>query len=422
MKNKMSIRLVAALGALALIAAACGGGVDFEAGELGAVEVGSGEDIQIRSLNAISGGVEFLGIPNQRGIELAIKDYGEIEGHSVTMGTPLDDLCSSEGGQQAATTIVADDSIVGVIGTSCSSAAQGAMPQISSAGMVMISPSNTSPALTSDLGGTAGEDNLPGYYRTAHNDAFQGAAAATFVSETLGLTQVALVHDGSSYTNGLTSAFAENFIGMGGTITVHTAVAVGDVDMGPILAEIAASDPELLFFPIFPDEGIAILQQAGGTDGMEDVVLMGADGLSVQNFMELPESLGMYFSGPNTQFLSNANEATGKTGADFLDDYNTTYGEDPGADFWAHAYDATTMLLTAIEEVAVVDGDTLFIDRAELRKALTATSEFAGIIGSISCDEFGDCGVPVISIFEHNNLDDILASKTNILYTYDPTG
>ena len=422
MKSKKSMRLVAALGALALIAAACGGGVDFEAGELGAVEVGSGEDIQIRSLNAISGDTQFLGEPNQRGIELAIKDYGTIEGHNVSMGTPLDDLCSSEGGQQAATTIVADDSIVGVIGTSCSSAAQGAMPQISSAGMVMISPSNTSPTLTSDLGGTAGEDNLPGYYRTAHNDAFQGAGAATFVSETLGLSRVALVHDGSSYTNGLTSAFAENFEGMGGTITVHTAVAVGDVDMGPILAEIAASDPELLFFPIFPAEGTAILQQAGGTDGMEDVILMGADGLSVQNFMELSESLGMYFSGPNTQFLTNVNEATGKTGAEFLEDYNTTYGEDPGADFWAHAYDATTMLLTAIEEVAVVDGDTLFIDRADLREALSATSEFAGIIGSISCDQFGDCGVPVISIFQHDNLDDILASKTNILYTYDPTG
>ena len=174
--------------------------------------------------------------------------------------------------------------------------------------------------------------------------------------------------------------------------------------------------------PIFPAEGISILQQAGGTEGMEDVVLMGADGLSVQNFMELPESLGMYFSGPNTQFLSNANEATGKTGADFLADYNATYGEDPGADFWAHAYDATTMLLTAIEAVGVVDGDSLHIDRQALRDELSATSNFDGIIGSISCDDFGDCGVPVISIFQHDNLDDILASKTNILYTYDPTG
>ena len=422
MKKKISVRFVAAVGALALIAAACGGGVDFEAGALGAVEVEPGEDIQIRSLNAITGDVAFLGIPNQRGVELAIKDYGPIEGHDVTIGTGLDDLCSAEGGQQAAQTIAADDKIVGVIGTSCSGAAQAAMPIISDADMVMISPSNTSSVLTSDLTGTASSDYYPGYYRTAHNDAFQGAAAATFVSETLGLSRVALVHDGDPYTNGLTKAFAENFTEMGGTITVHTAVAKGDVDMGPILAEIAASDPELLFFPIFPAEGIPLLQQAGGTEGMEDVVLMGADGLSVANFMELPESLGMYFSGPNTQFLSNANEATGKTGADFLDDYASEYGEDPSADFWAHAYDATTMLLTAIEEVGVADGDTLFIDRAELREALSATASFAGIIGSISCDEFGDCGVPVISIFQHDNLDDILASKTNILYTYDPTG
>jgi branched-chain amino acid transport system substrate-binding protein len=420
--KKTSMRLVAALGALALVAAACGGGVDFEAGALGAVTVEDGEDIQIRSLNAISGDVAFLGIPNQRGIELAIEDYGAIEGHSVTIGTGLDDLCSADGGQQAANTIVADEQVVGVIGTSCSGAAQAAMPLISDAGMVMISPSNTSSVLTSDLTGTASSDYYAGYYRTAHNDAFQGAAAATFVSETLGLTRVALVHDGDPYTNGLTSAFEENFTEMGGTITVHTAVAKGDVDMGPLLAEIAASDPELLFFPIFPAEGIAILQQAGGTEGMENVVLMGADGLSVQNFMELPESLGMYFSGPNTQFLSNANEATGKTGADFLADYESTYGEVPGADFWAHAYDATTMLLTAIEAVGVVDGDKLHIDRQALRDELSATSNFDGIIGSISCDEFGDCGVPVISIFQHDNLDDILASKTNILYTYDPTG
>ena len=250
--KKTSMRLVAALGALALVTAACGGGVDFEAGPLGAVTVEGGEDIQIRSLNAISGDVAFLGIPNQRGVELAINDYGAIEGHSVTIGTGLDDLCSADGGQQAANTIVADEQVVGVIGTSCSGAAQAAMPLISDAGMVMISPSNTSSVLTSDLTGTASSDYYAGYYRTAYNDAFQGAAAATFVSETLGLTRVALVHDGDPYTNGLTSAFEENFTEMGGTITVHTAVAKGDVDMGPVLAEIAASDPELLFFPHFP--------------------------------------------------------------------------------------------------------------------------------------------------------------------------
>ena len=101
---------------------------------LGAVEVGSGEEIQIRSLNAITGDVAFLGIPNQRGVELAIADYGPIAGRSVSLGTGLDDLCSPDGGQASAQTIVADPSVVGVIGTSCSGAAVAASPLISNAG------------------------------------------------------------------------------------------------------------------------------------------------------------------------------------------------------------------------------------------------------------------------------------------------
>ncbi len=108
-------------------------------GSLGTVEVGSGEEIQIRSLNAISGDVAFLGVPNQRGVELAIRDYGSIGGHDVTIGTGLDDLCSADGGQAAAQMIVADEDVVGVIGTSCSGAATAASPLISEAGMVMIS-------------------------------------------------------------------------------------------------------------------------------------------------------------------------------------------------------------------------------------------------------------------------------------------
>jgi branched-chain amino acid transport system substrate-binding protein len=125
---------------------------------LGSVTVAAGEAIQIRSLEAISGDVSTLGIPNQNSTQLAIADYGQIQGHDVTFGTGLDDLCSADGGQAAASQIVADAQVVGVIGTSCSGAAAGAMPLISDAGLVMISPSNTSPSLTSDLAGTAAEN------------------------------------------------------------------------------------------------------------------------------------------------------------------------------------------------------------------------------------------------------------------------
>src|SRR5690606_9218398 len=104
------------------------------------------------------------------------------------------------GGQTGATRIVADPEVVAVIGTSCSGSGVPASAVVSDANRVLISGSNTSPVLTSDLAGTAGSEYHEGYFRTAHNDAIQGAAAAAFVYEELGLTQVATINDGDPYT------------------------------------------------------------------------------------------------------------------------------------------------------------------------------------------------------------------------------
>jgi branched-chain amino acid transport system substrate-binding protein len=417
--KKTSMRLVAALGALALVAAACGGGTDFEAGALGAVEVGADESIQIRSLQVISGPNASLGIPEENAIRLAVVDYGVIEGHSVEVGTGLDDLCSADGGQAAAQTIVSDDQVVGVIGTSCSGAATAAMPLVSDAGMVMISGSNTSPALTSDLLGTAGTDYHEGYYRTAHNDFIQGAAAATFMKEDLGIDRVALIHDGDPYTNGLTSAFEAAFTDLGGTITVHTAIAPDQTDMVPVLTEVAATDPEALFMPIFIAAGTFLVQQIDDVAGLEDLVVMGADGLISEDFLPEPATAGMYFSGPDLRFGDNKS-STGKSADDFLADYEAAYGEAPTAPFWAHAYDATIMLLSAIDAVAVVDGDTLFIDRQLLRDELDKTANFDGMTGVLTCDDFGDCASGKITIVLNVDPANWEDTAANVVFSYAP--
>jgi branched-chain amino acid transport system substrate-binding protein len=384
------------------------------------VVVEAGESIQIRSLQAITGDVAFLGIPNQRGVELAIEDYGAIEGFEVDMGAGLDDLCSADGGQAAAQIIVADTQVVGVIGTSCSGAATAAAPLISEAGMVMISSSNTSPALTSDLEGNAGDNYNEGYYRTAHNDLFQGRAAANFAFETLGVTTVAAIHDGDPYTQGLATAFTNAFEELGGTVTGFTAVNKGDTDMTAVLTEIAADAPELLFFPIFQPEGDFIVQQVGDVAGLEDTVLMAADGLLNDNFMALPESAGLYFSGPDLDYEGNVNEGTGKNAEDFLAAYEAAYGETPSAPFWAHSYDATTILLGAIEGASTVDGDRLVIDRVLLRELITGTSGYSGLIGTLTCDDFGDCGAQRITVIQHLDPADIPASQANVVYSYAP--
>ena len=385
--------------------------MDFEPGPLGAVEVAPGEDIQIRSLQVITGDNASLGVPNQRGTELAIEDFGAIKGHNVNMGTGLDDLCSADGGQAAAQTIVADEQVVGVIGTSCSGAAVAAAPLISAAGMVMISPSNTSPALTSDLQGNPGTDWQEGYYRTAHNDLFQGAAVAKFVFENLGLTKAAAIHDGDPYTQGLAKSFGDAFQVLGGELVDFTGVSPDDTDMTPVLSSIAGFGPEVIFFPIFQPAGDFIVQQIGGVSGLEDVVLIGADGLLTSTFLALPESTGMYFSGPDLRFGENKS-ATGVSADDFLATYEAAYGEAPSAPFWGHSYDATVILLTAIEAVSVEGDDgTLYIDRQALRDELNSVAEFPGIIGTITCDEFGDCGAQRIAVLLHEGDADATPSS-----------
>ena len=63
----------------------------------------------------------------------------------------------------------------------------------------MLSPSNTSPALTSDLAGNANFDYFPGYYRVSNNDLYQATTVARFVYEELGLRAMATVDDGDPY-------------------------------------------------------------------------------------------------------------------------------------------------------------------------------------------------------------------------------
>ena len=84
----------------------------------------------------------------------------------------------------------------------------------------MISSSNTSPSLTSDLRGNAGSNYYPGYYRTASNDLYLARAVAEFAYNELGLRRMATIHDGDPYTSGLTGAFAVEFEALGGAVPV----------------------------------------------------------------------------------------------------------------------------------------------------------------------------------------------------------
>ncbi len=383
------------------------------------VEIDEGEAVQIRSLLTHTIAAS-LGVPSRNAVELAVQDFGMIHGHEVELGEPIDTGCGPEGGHHGAEHIIENPQVLGVIGTSCSGAAVAASPVISAADLVMISPSNTSPALTSDLAGNASSDYHPGYFRVSVNDLYQARAVADFAYNELGLRRMAALNDGDPYTLGLTIAFGNAFSTLGGEVAVSTQIEKGQTDMTAVLTEFAAATPDGIFFPLFDEEGIPFAKQAREHASLKDATLITGAALLDSKFLATPQSEGVYAAGPEADLGSNVNAVTGKSVDEALAAYSAAYGGFPITPYWAHSYDATTLLLNAIEIVAGEAGGKLYVDRAALRRQLHATSGFQGLIGTLTCDEFGDCGTGRINIYHHTDLNITDPAKLPVVYRFSP--
>ncbi len=386
---------------------------------LGVVEIRAGQPVQIRSLLAHTI-ASSAGMTQRYAIELAVRDIGSIRGYAIELGEPVDGMCGPDGGRTGAEQIIADPQVIGVIGTSCSGAAVAASPVFSAAGLALISPSNTSPRLTSDLAGNAGPDYHPGYFRVSNNDLYKGRAVADFAYRELGLRRMATVDDGDPYTTALVSAFGNAFRALGGQVAAITQIQKGDADMTDVLAEIAAAGPDGIFFPLFEVEGSPFAQQVREFEGLEDATLITGESLLALGFISQPHSEGIYFAGPETNHGANFNGVTGKTADEVLAAYEATRGASPASTFWAHAYDATTLLLHAIEAVAVAEDGKLLVDRAALRQQLSATTGFKGLIGTLSCDDFGDCGAGLINIYHHADAGVTELAQLPVVHRFAP--
>ncbi|MDE0701153.1 MAG: branched-chain amino acid ABC transporter substrate-binding protein [Acidimicrobiaceae bacterium] len=408
--------------AVCLLLSACGDSEDpaLDDGSLGVVTVDRGDAVQIRSVSAFDlANPEALDYFNA--VQFAIENYGPIHGEfTVELGEAINDACSAEDGPATAEAVLADENVLGAIGTSCSATATTAVPMITAAGMVVISMSNTSPVLTSDLAGNRAEYHQPGYYRTAHNDLYQGEAVAAFLHDSLGPQEAAVVHEGDAYTQGLAQAFSDAFERHGGTITDFIEIDLDTTDLPAVLTQIAAKGPAALFFPLNQDAANALTAAVRQHVGFEDTVLLSGDGVLHYSFLESDSSAGVFISGPDLDFGDNANQATGMNAEQVTERFIDETGAPPVRAFWAHAYDATTLLLDAITAASRVDGDKLVIDRAGIRQYLNQVGDYQGIIGELSCDEFGDCGSGKVSIIQHLDPTNPDASWDNVVYRFSP--
>ena len=195
------------------------------------------------------------------------------------------------------------------------------------------------------------------------------------------------------FSVGLTQSFIAEFTALGGEVVADLAVNKGDEDMQPTLEALELAGAEVVFIPIFQPEADFIVNQARAYEGLEEIPFIAMDSLLLDTFIEaVADNAGeLYFA---TATLADTPEII-----DLRDRMEAFYEEPPQHGAFVFAFDATNMLLNAIETVAVKEEDgTLHIGRQALRDALYATNGYEGVSGSITCDEFGDCSGATLSV------------------------
>ena len=344
----------------------------------GVVTVEPGDSIKIGLVTVLTGDLANLGIDIRNGAELAFDDFPDVKGFAVEM-LDEDGQCSGEGGTAVANKFAANPEVVAVVGHMCSGSSEPASVIYERAHIPMVSPSSTAVSFTAR--------GLAVTNRVCWNDRIQGTAAADFAFNTLGASKVALIHDQSSYGEGLVRVFEGAFEALGGEITAFEGITVGDKDFRAVLTTVGDGAPDLLYFGGFQAEGALLVSQKNEV-GLEDAIFFGADGINSQVYID---SAAGDAEGSYSSFAD-----FGETDADllsaFLERYDAKFGE-PQGPFHAHAYDAAAIIIKAIDSASVVTADgKLLIKRSAVNDAIRANHGYQGVSGIIDFNEIGDGG------------------------------
>lgn len=359
--------------------------------EFGCAVVLAGDELLVGTALAITGPDAAIGLDAQYGAQVALNlRGGQVMGHDVELRNE-DERCAADGGTSAAAELAQHDALVGVVGTTCSEAAVTAAQVLGELGIMLVSPSNTAPLLTSRNG------DRPFYARIARSAAAQAVAAAQFACGELAVASAATIHDGSPTSARLEAVFADAFASeCEGTVTSRQAISPGAEDFAAVLGEIASSNdgspPELLFNAIASPQAPAVMRQATATAGLEELFLVGLrdgpDGRQDPYPLDAANDTleGIYLVGTDRSLAGDFYESI------FMAEYRVVSGVDePLAAAHGEAYDAANLLLDAVEEVAVQDGATLYVPRTALRDALLRTSGYRGLTGELACRPTGEC-------------------------------
>ncbi len=305
----------------------------------------AGEDIKMGMSLGYTGPLETLAPDMARGAELAMKevtDSGLLLDGATVSSVKADSTCIDAAAAVSAVERLVTDEVKGIVGGMCSGETIATLEKVGVPnGIVMISPSATSPALTTiDDGGF--------FFRTSPSDARQGEVMADIVLGR-GIDTVAVTYTNNDYGKGLADSFDAAFKAKGGTVTVNSAHEDGKADYSAEVAALDAAGGDALVVVGYIDQGGAGIVRGSLDAGAFDTFVF-PDGMVSQSLVdrfgtELAKSFGQ-------------NPAAEGEGRDKYIELAKAAGFDGSSTFSAESYDAAALMLLAMQAAGSSDPKT----------------------------------------------------------------
>lgn len=392
---------IAALFVLSLSLAACGGGGS------------TGGTIRIATDLPVSGTDASNGLPTQYGADLAVSQNINLGGgYTLAITHENDEGTSGADPSIGATnihTLLADPTVMAVVGPFNSSVAVAEIPVATAGGLVLMSPANTNPGLTQEQYAAARGINFAQlhpagskewYFRTPATDDVQGKVDAQIaMAAPINAHTAYVIDDSTTYGAGLAAFFTSSFKDAGGTIVGSHSITPQDVaTFNSLAATIAGTSPDVVFYGGVVSQGGGALKKALVAAGYTKAVV-GGDGIAADPSWISTAGQSAATNTYGTVAAPDPGSLTTADAVQFKSDYATyTQGKQDASllPYSAAAYACATIEIDAIKAI-IKSGQAP--TRAAVRDYI-ANNSFSTIIGNIKFNANGDnAGDKVFSVY-----------------------
>ncbi|GFE64297.1 ABC transporter substrate-binding protein [Litoreibacter roseus] len=297
---------------------------------------GHATDVKLGIILGFTGPLESLTQQMAGGAEIAIAEVSEsgklLDGAKVS-GVRADSTCiDSAAATSAAERLVTAENVDGIVGADCSGVTGAILSNVAVAnGIVMVSPSATSPGLS-----TAEDNGL--FFRTAPSDARQGVVMTEVLMEE-GINEVALTYTNNDYGKGLADSFQAAFEAAGGTVTISAAHEDGKADYSAEVGALASAGGDRLVVAGYVDQGGSGIVRSALDTGAFDTFHFPDGMISAK----LEENFGDEIDGSSGQHPGTDSPGVAKFAEMVGDAFDAT------SPFAPESYDAAALILLAMQ-------------------------------------------------------------------------